>query len=308
MNKLWFSWILNTKIKPISLVLFTVLLLIKGRRFVFFLIEHGPWRNSSLLILLHGLSLWSASVRGDMSGLQMINYGTIFLSMAPVDHSSMVVTPTLYSSFSGESSRSVSGLLEFPGTLVPTAPCPGHSGFPPGWCLPSAPPSPQTVSSGTQKGVLRCCCLQMDQTDHITKGSGYEARVKKLLLRLWKSHRSYLHFPAPESYLEWHFVAGLNAKWSFCGISYQLRKISWFWVQLFPSCGRYLRQVTRITPQKHVIHSFESLTYLPHASSLAHGRTQEKLCAALCYPPQGRSCRAAVCSSRIPWSSSNHSA
>lgn len=56
-------------------------------------------------------------------------------------------------------------------------------------------------------------------------------RVKKLLLRLWKFCLSYLHFPAPESYLQWHFVAGLNVEWSFCGITYQLRKISWFWVQ-----------------------------------------------------------------------------
>lgn len=78
------------------------------------------------------------------------------------------------------------------------------------------------------------------------KGSHFQRewtwhRVKKLLLRLWKFHPSYLHFPAPESYLCWHFVAGLNAKWSFLWYYLSTEKNKLVLSTIFPSCGTYLR-------------------------------------------------------------------
>lgn len=229
---------------------------------IFFLIKHGPWRNSSLLILLHGLSLWSASVRGDMPGLQMINYGTTFLSAAPLDLSSTVIALMLYSFFSGKSSRSLLGLLEFPSMERHPGP---HCPLP---C--SLRVSSRLVHSlstsftsdhllrETKGSVETLMFPNTPKRSHDQRGWMW-SRVKKLLLGVWKSHLSSLHFPAPESYSEWHFVAGLNVKWSFCGISYQLRKIGWFWVQFFPSCGGYLRQVTWNRCQKWL--------WIPHIPS-----------------------------------------
>lgn len=102
-------------------------------------------------------------------------------SMDPVDYSSMVVTLMLYSCFSKESSRSMSGLLEFSSTEEHPGSC-----FPLPWSLCflqacACPhhflhlrPSPQVNT----RGVLRHCCSQMDQRAHIAKQSGYEAGSK----------------------------------------------------------------------------------------------------------------------------------
>ena len=214
-----------------------------------------------------------------------------------MDHSSMLITLILYFSFPGEFSRPMSDLLEFhrmeehPGSHCPLP-----------WSLQVSSRLTHAFSTSftsdhflrETKGSAETLIFPNGSKRSHPQREWMWSRVKKLLLRLWKFHLSYLLFPVPGSYLEWHFVAGLNVKWSFCGISYQLRRIGWFWVQLFPSCGTYLRQVKWITSQEYLIHSSESLVYLPHPPGLAHGKTWEDVCAALCYPPQARSCQAAV--------------
>lgn len=144
-----------------------------------FLIEDGPWINSSLPTFLHGLSLWPASVRGDMANLQGIIYELVFLSMASVDQPSVVITVMLYSFSSGGPSTSLSGLLEFSSVEeLPDAPGHAHPLFLPAIDIPIIPSSSQTICSGRQKTVLRYCCFQMDQRDHLTKGTGYEEGLK----------------------------------------------------------------------------------------------------------------------------------
>lgn len=138
--------------------------------------EHDPWRNFSLPILFKGLSLWRASVRGDVFGLQMVNYRTTFFSMALGDHFSMA-TLMLYSSFSGESSGPMSGMLELPSME-------DYLGF----CCPL--PLSLRVSSmlvhalntffisehflKEKNGIAEACYFQVNQRDHISKESGHD--------------------------------------------------------------------------------------------------------------------------------------
>lgn len=205
--------------------------------------EHGPWRNSSLPILFKGLSLWWASARRGVFCLQVINYGTIFLNMALGDHSSVINPYDLSLLFwgilwthvwppgvpqHGGVSWFLLSLAIVTHAFLHVGACPQH--------LLHFRTSPQ----GNKWNCWGVVFPNGPKRSHFQREWTWH-RVKKLLLRLWKFHLTYLHFPAPESYLQWHFVAALNVKWSFCGITYQLRKISWFWVQLFPSCGTYLR-------------------------------------------------------------------
>lgn len=163
-----------------------------------------------------------------MSRLQMINYGTVFLIMDPVDQSSMVVTFMLYCSFSGESSRSTSGLLVFPVMGNCHAPCSGHSGLPPGCCMCSAPPSSQSISSGRQQGLLRHWCFHVDKKDHITERGGYKVSLKNCFWGFANLILITCTSQIQKVILQWQFMAGLNVKWCFCGISYQFRKMGCF--------------------------------------------------------------------------------
>lgn len=125
-------------------------------------------------------SLWCASVRGDMFGRQMIKYGTIFLDMALVDHSSMA-TFMLYSSFSGESSGSMSGLLEHPSMEE-------HPGFccPLPWSLRVSSMLVHVLSTSfisehllkETNGIAEAWYFWMEQRDHISKESGRDIGLK----------------------------------------------------------------------------------------------------------------------------------
>lgn len=119
------------------------------------------------------LSLWCAPVRGDMFGLQMINYGTICFSMALGDHFSA----TLYSSFSGESSGPKSGILELPSME-------DYLGFccPLPWSLRISSMLVHALKTFSisehllkeTNGIAEAWYFQADQRDHISKESGHD--------------------------------------------------------------------------------------------------------------------------------------
>lgn len=149
------------------------------------------------------------------------------------DHSSMA-TLTLYSCFSGESSGPLSGLLLCSSPAWRSILVSACHGFLQVSSRLVHALNTSFISERILKetnGVAEAWHFHLDQRDHISKESGHDTGLKNCF---W----GFENFILVTCISQLQKVIYTDILWlglmlndPFCGITYQLRKISWFWVQ-----------------------------------------------------------------------------